>query len=180
MPRKDGGAMRRAIGVVAGAVFGVVLVANCGAPGGMLGDAGQAIGDAMVTLGDLAGLDLVGVDLASLSVTDAAAAAPMSGSCDKTWNANGLTVHYAEFAVSGFDPMAPQHVTAAICGITATGGSNTYLGKCSPGSTCDAPLVDCHSPVFMAYALGVVRVGCGTSNASYSQKWATAHLKVGP
>jgi hypothetical protein len=187
--------MRRVMGVVVGTAFGLALVANCGAPGGgVLTDMGHTIGDMEVAAADLlgidlAGLDLTGVDLAGFGVTDAAAAAPMVADCDKVWNfrpgADRTEYHYAEFAVPGFNPTAPEHVTATICEPTS---SNTVLAlrSCVGTFNCDAALSgSCQAATISSMDVGVIRVDCGFTSysgnvAGTSAKWGKAYLKVGP
>ena len=175
--------MRKAIGFVAGSVFGLALVATCGTRqtkggDGLLADAGHLIGDAGQAIGDLLGVDL--------GVSDAAASAPMSAACDKTWSYtvgnNATTTHYAEFQVPGFDPTNPEHVTAFVCGPPV--GQLVTLFGCGAGVTCDAPVPgDCQGASVHSASNGVIRVYCGFSSAGsgapYDYAWKTAYLKVG-
>jgi hypothetical protein len=158
--------------LVAGAIFGVVLVANCSAPGSMLED-----------MGELIGLDL--------STKDADAAPGMTAACDKHWDIGaGPTrseYYYAEFAVAGFNPKAPEHMTAMVCDYQPVVGSAMPYFVC-PASVggCTVGLDgNCRSAEIVSARDGVIRVGCGAQqfsngNVTLVQRFTTAHLKVGP
>ncbi len=97
--------MRGLIGYVVGAVFGIAFVTTCSSPTvkEMLADLG-IVGDSSSTPLDIAGVQ---------------AAPPLASDCNKvfkiTTGTNVQEYPYAEFSVPGYDPTAPDHVTAWTC-----------------------------------------------------------------
>jgi hypothetical protein len=130
--------MRKGIGFLAGAIFGVALVATCSNDTAPAINGGQDLaglldrdlaappGSDLSTLGDL----FPGFDIAT---ADAAGSGSMlfTATCDKSATrtivystfTSAETVYFAEVAVPGLQPTDSPHVTATGCNLSYNAGS---------------------------------------------------------
>ena len=165
--------MRRMIGVVAGAVFGVMLVANCSAPGSMMNE-----------LADMAGVaDMVGVGDAKAQGTGGTV---MEAQCNharvRTQTGSTVTTYFAEFDVAGLNPSAAFNVSAIACDFQTSGGWEPYGSECNGGTGCSVsgytpPATTC-APVSPRFANGKVIVMCGQMVGTFGSVAQTVHLRI--
>src|SRR5207237_537833 len=111
IPCRPGGAcMHRYLGLVAGVVFGIALVATCGSP-----SVKQMLAD-MGLVGDGSTMDIGSAD-ARASDDGQGLPQPMalSGACNNINVRSGQSTYFAEIAVAGLDPTTAPQVSAVIC-----------------------------------------------------------------